>query len=174
VKAGIRTLTVALALLAAILAAPSTAQAAPESAADIATAIQNPDGDGGDRFTAPGTPRITAPPADKATAAASSPTVSPSVGYEYVAAGGTYTCYSGYFCAGVWDPTVSKWKVFKFYYCNRHSVYNWLGNGFYLNNQTGGATAIFYGSNSQILRYAPADGRQYSYNWDPIWSIKNC
>lgn len=60
------------------------------------------------------------------------------------------------------------------YYCHFYTLYNWLGNGFYVNNQTGGATAYFYNSGRQVIESAPADGYQRSIDWDPVYYIKNC
>lgn len=77
-------------------------------------------------------------------------------------------------CTAVWDPTRSLWKIFYLYYCHSYTLYNWLGNGFYVNNQTGGATAYFYNSSRQVIESAPADGYQRSIDWDPVYYIKNC
>jgi hypothetical protein len=166
----VRTLLIAAALLAATVAAPATAQAAPESAPAVARTAQNLDG----RFTAPGAPHITRPPADRATAAAVSPTISPSANYFFIPPNSDYQCYSGNLCTGVWDPTRSQWKIFKLYYCNFYTLYNWLGDGFYVNNQTDGTTAYFYNSSRQVIKSAPADHEQHPYDWDPVYYIRNC
>jgi murein DD-endopeptidase MepM/ murein hydrolase activator NlpD len=107
-----------------------------------------------------------------------SPTISPSdsapnADFEHVSAGGSYSCPFGTLCTGVWDPSVGKWKVFKLYYCRTYALSNWLGAGFFWNNQTPGTTAFFYGQSGNVLAsFLP--GGQLNYNWDPVWFIKNC
>jgi hypothetical protein len=91
---------------------------------------------------------------------------------EYVAAGGTYICNSGYFCAGAWDGI--RWKVFHLYTCRLYTLSNWTGSGFYLNNQTGGVVARFYNNTGAQIGTAAADGVQRTRNWDPVAYIRNC
>ncbi|WDV51543.1 hypothetical protein PV963_14725 [Streptomyces coeruleorubidus] len=107
-------------------------------------------------------------------AAAAAPTVSPSADYFHIS-GTSYTCPTGNLCARVWDPTVSKYKVFKFYNCNTYSLSNWEGTGGYANRQTGSrATATFYGQSGNVLKNVPVGGSQTSYSWSPVWKIRNC
>ncbi|MER6016412.1 hypothetical protein [Streptomyces bluensis] len=106
--------------------------------------------------------------------AAVSPTISPATRFIHVATGEPYTCDSGNFCGEVWDPVVSKWKVFFLYYCNRYALANWNGMGDYTNAQTGGAAATFYRQNGSVLGTAPAGTVEVPQDWTPVWYIRNC
>ncbi|MFJ1589865.1 hypothetical protein ACIOD0_06365 [Kitasatospora albolonga] len=115
-----------------------------------------------------------APAADGPSAAAQSPRVSPSANYFYTSGPG-YTCPTGNFCARVWDPTVGKHKVFKLYKCATYALSYWEGAGGYVNRQTGSrATATFYGQSGNVLKNVPIGGGTQSYNWSPVWKIRNC
>jgi hypothetical protein len=106
-------------------------------------------------------------------AAAVSPTIRPAVRFIHRADGELFHCDPGNLCVEVWDPTVSKWKIFFLYTCNRYYVSNWHGDGYYLNKQTGGVTSYFYGESGNVLRSftPPQVGTQ---DWTPVWSIRNC
>ncbi|MFD4874387.1 hypothetical protein ACFWOB_13555 [Streptomyces sp. NPDC058420] len=106
-------------------------------------------------------------------AAAVSPTISPSTTVSYRTDDQTFTCGAGNLCLEVWDQTVSKWKIFYLYNCNRYSLSNWTGNGYYLNKQTGSVTSYFYDANGNVLRSfsPPQVGDQ---DWNPVWSVRNC
>lgn len=109
-----------------------------------------------------------------------SPTISPSdsapgADVQFAPAGGTYSCASGTFCAGVWDPNAGQWKVFKLFFCTTYALSNWNGSGFYFDNQTAGTQTFFYDQfHIQINKNAIFPGPQVNYNWDPVWFIKNC
>ncbi|MFD3582006.1 hypothetical protein [Streptomyces sp. NPDC058683] len=128
---------------------------------------------------ASGTSRsITAPAAPAGAsakiAAANAPTTSPAVSTTHVAPGGTAPCASGNLCAVVWDPTTSDYKVFYFYTCNRYSLSYWNGGGTYADHQTGGVTSYFYGQSGNVLATVTPDPATYSFDWTPVWSIRNC
>lgn len=106
--------------------------------------------------------------------AAVPPTISPSVVTEHVSEVGGFTCHRGELCTQVWDPTVSRWKVFHLYNCRMYSLSNWLGSGYFVNNQTGNAVASFYDQNGRLLFRTSPDNVLYPLNWDPIWYIRNC
>ncbi|MFE2296168.1 hypothetical protein [Streptomyces sp. NPDC059452] len=115
-----------------------------------------------------------APAADGPSAAAQSPRVSPAADYFHTSGPG-YTCPTGNFCARVWDPTVQKYKVFKLYKCATYALSYWGGTGGYANRQTGSrATATFYGESGNVLRNVPVGASSTSYNWSPVWKIRNC
>ncbi|WJK42887.1 hypothetical protein O7608_11130 [Solwaraspora sp. WMMA2056] len=77
--------------------------------------------------------------------AAASPTISPAAArVRYFAPGSTASCPSGNLCLAVWNSPGSNWKVFDLYYCHRYALSNWYGQGHWVNNQTGGATAYAY------------------------------
>ncbi|MEU9246521.1 hypothetical protein [Streptomyces shenzhenensis] len=107
------------------------------------------------------------------TVAAVSPTISPATDVSYRADDQTFTCGAGNLCLEVWDQTVSKWKIFYLYNCNRYYLSNWYGDGYYLNKQTGSVTSYLYDANGNVLRAfsPPQVGTQ---NWDPVWSVRNC
>jgi hypothetical protein len=107
-------------------------------------------------------------------AAAVPPTVSPAADFFYFGGPG-YVCPEGNFCARVWDPTAGTYRVYKFYRCATYSLANWQGVGGYANGQTGSrATATFYGQSGNRLLDVPIGGQDTSYDWGPVWKIRNC
>ena len=107
--------------------------------------------------------------------AATTPGISPAVSFIWVAPGGTFACDSGNLCPVVWDPTTGTWKSFYLYNCNRYYVSYWNGGGYYVDHQTGNVTSYFYGSGgNQLASFTPDWPTLHSYNWDPVYSIRNC
>lgn len=105
---------------------------------------------------------------------AASPSISPGTSIETVAPGQVYTCALGTLCTGVWDPNVSKWRVFKLVVCTTYAVSNWNGSGFYWDNQTGSPLSTYYGqSHNALISFRPGGG-QLAVDWSPVWFIKNC
>ncbi|MDO0935744.1 hypothetical protein QQY66_30195 [Streptomyces sp. DG2A-72] len=105
----------------------------------------------------------------------SSPSISPAAEQvRYVTSPTGYTCSYGRLCARVWDPNVSKWKVFDLYACRTYSLSQWNGTGGYVNNQTTGTTARFYNSSGSVIHSSTALDTDSSYSWTPVWKIKNC
>jgi hypothetical protein len=151
----------ALALAGLLLTAPAQAAVSPthSTAAHV--------------ITLPAAPHGAAAVSPKS-AAAVSPTVSPAVSTVHGAPGTPINCAAGNLCAFAWDPTTSDWKLFYLYTCNRYSLSNWLGTGGYLDKQTGGVTSYFYGQSGNVLASFTPDSTQHSYDWDPVWSIRNC
>ncbi|MFC0006453.1 hypothetical protein [Micromonospora siamensis] len=105
--------------------------------------------------------------------AAYSPTISPATNVRYTSNPQTVSCAYGNFCASVWDPTRGTWKVFDLYYCNRYALSYWQGTGYYYNNQYGGVRVYFYNQSGGTLKSFTTVGRG-TYNWDPVWYIRNC
>src|ERR1041384_767386 len=101
--------------------------------------------------------------------AATAPSISPATEIEDAVPGGTYSCASGNFCAIVWNPTIGKWRVFKMFNCARYSVFNWIGGGFYFDNQTGNPATMVFGQNGAQLNppgnIFPGGGQQ-SIDWN--------
>ncbi|MEU6352821.1 hypothetical protein ABZ896_26420 [Streptomyces sp. NPDC047072] len=158
-----RTLLAGLGALALSLAALCTAGPAGAAPADR---------DLGQVLTMPAAPSAAELPAG---AAAEPPTAWPKpAGITHIAARESITCASGNLCAAVWDATQGDYVVYSFYYCDTYTLSNWVGTGSYRNNQTGGVTAYFYGQNGQTVTPVGPGGSSNSYNWGPIWSIKNC
>lgn len=132
-----------------------------------------------ERLVAPPAPEGAAPAVaggdqGKISNLAASPSISPGTSIETVAPGQVYTCALGTLCTGVWDPNVSKWRVFKLVVCTTYSVSNWNGSGFYWDNQTGSPLSTYYGqSRNPLISFRPGGG-QLAVDWSPVWFIKNC
>ncbi|MFR0357555.1 hypothetical protein [Streptomyces sediminimaris] len=156
----LRKLAAVIAACGALTFGAATAEAAPAHDAQTAVATH----------TAPAAPAG----AKTARPAATSPYTSPGSSAGHVAAGASYTCEYGNLCSLAWDPTVGQWELFKMYYCNRYYLYYWNGGGAYLNNQTPGSVGHFYDVNGGNLKTIYRDTTQRSYNWDPVYSIRNC
>ncbi|MEV1026472.1 hypothetical protein [Streptomyces sp. NPDC050264] len=108
-------------------------------------------------------------------AAAEPPTTWPKANkIVHVPIGGSLNCESGNLCVAAWDTTRSDYAVFSLYYCDTYTLSNFLGAGSYQNSQTGGATAYFYGQSGNLIKSVPTGVYGGNYNWNPVWSIKNC
>ncbi|MEU8759707.1 hypothetical protein [Streptomyces sp. NPDC048659] len=136
-----------------------------------AAASDGPRAGGGHTMVMPPAPRGEGP--SSRTVAAVSPTVSPWADYVHTSSGSPVTCASGNLCTGVWDPVVGKYKVFFLYRCAQYSLSYWNGVGQVVNNQVG-AAAFFYGQNGQVRDVVLPDPRPFTYDWGPVWSIRNC
>jgi hypothetical protein len=79
-------------------------------------------------------------------------------------------------CFAVWDHWLGAWKGINLYHCRTYTLSDWLGNGDFSNNQTGGAAVILYGQQGQVLGSYPPNGSRsyYSVNWNEVWKIKPC
>lgn len=160
-KRSVLGLVAALAVASAALFVAGPTQAATDSA----------DSKAGHVMVLPAAPHGVTP---KSTAA-NSPGISPAADkVVHVAFDDHVVCTSGNFCTAVWDPTTNDWKVFFLFTCRKYYLSYWQGDGTYMNSQTGGAVAIFYGQNGNELKRIPAGEAHYPYNWDPVWSIRNC
>lgn len=111
--------------------------------------------------------------ASSATSAVS-PTVSPAAPSQLVPSGSHITCDTGYFCAGVRDPTAGQWRVFFLYDCDRYYLSNWQGTGEVMNSQTDNAQATIYGQSGDVIQTFPVSTDAPDVDWDPVWSIRNC
>jgi hypothetical protein len=108
-------------------------------------------------------------------AAAEPPTAWPKpADIQHVSTPGGFSCAGGNLCTSVYDPTKGDYVVYSFYYCDTYTLSNWSGTGGYRNAQTGGATAHFYGKTGNELKSVPVGGSSSSYNWSPVYSIRNC
>jgi hypothetical protein len=120
-----------------------------------------------------------------------SPTISPSVTVAYIPPGHGYNCGVGNLCTFVWDPNylwvdgqggarLGVWKMFYLYVCREYALFNWLGDGYYHNNQTPaglrGVRSYFRNMfHNTIGSYITPDNTlHWPYDWDPVWYIKNC
>lgn len=123
-------------------------------------------------LTMPAAPPASALPAG---AAAEPPTAWPKPNkILHVAARESITCESGNLCTATYDATRGDYVVYYFYYCGTYTLSNWVGTGSYRNSQTGGVTARFYGKDGGTVTSVGPGGSSNSYNWSPIWSLKNC
>ncbi|MFG3037445.1 hypothetical protein ACGFYZ_11120 [Streptomyces sp. NPDC048330] len=129
------------------------------------------EGGGGHIMVMPPAPRAHVP--SSRAVAAVSPTVSPWADYVHTSSGSPVTCASGNLCTGVWDPVVGKYKVFFLYRCHQYALSHWNGVGQVVNNQVG-AAAFFYGQNGQVLDVVLPEPTPFTYDWTPVWSIRNC
>jgi len=86
-------------------------------------------------------------------------------------------CPSSHFC--IYTEVSASWtsKVFSFWHCRRNgsdwAMQNWNGDGFYHNNNSGGAHAYIKGVNHNVLVNVPVGGFS-SYNFVPAWYIQAC
>lgn len=101
--------------------------------------------------------------------AAPAPTTSPAAERRYFVTSLNITCRSGRVCAVV--PYSNGWYVFDFYYYGRYYLSWWYGNGFAINNQTGGAAARLLDQSGGQVICVPAGSTGYG-SWTPIWSIR--
>ncbi|MFJ3339225.1 hypothetical protein [Streptomyces sp. NPDC086766] len=80
--------------------------------------------------------------------------------------------YSGYFCAYS-QPTFQGSEI-QMYYCQSYSM-PWGGYGSWVNDQTAGTRARFYGSGGSLLYTTPgAYSSNQNYYWTPVWTIRPC
>ncbi|MCC3655122.1 hypothetical protein LIX60_27365 [Streptomyces sp. S07_1.15] len=161
-------------LVAAVgLAGGTLLAAAPVQASGTAQTPGSAERAGGDRVQ-------TAPPAPAGARAdagvmATSPRISPAAEQiRYVTSNTDYACSYGRLCTRVWDPVVGKWKIFDLYVCRTYSLSYWNGTGGYVNNQTTGTKAYYYNSSGGVIKTSTALDTSNSYNWTPVWKIKNC
>lgn len=77
------------------------------------------------------------------------------------------SCGFGHLCMTV------RGTNFDFYYCRTWTVSNWYGTGPFVNNQTPGTVARFYGQQGQQLWTSTAYQSGVA-NWGPVWSLRNC
>ncbi|MFI8069494.1 hypothetical protein ACIF85_12020 [Streptomyces sp. NPDC086033] len=152
------------------LALTAVFTAGPAGAAPAGAVPENRDF--GQILTMPAAPPASALPAG---AAAEPPTAWPKPNkILHVAARESITCESGNLCTATYDPTRGDYVVYYFYYCDTYTLSNWIGTGSYRNSQTGGVTAHFYGQGGGTVTSVGPGGSSNSYNWSPIWSLKNC
>jgi hypothetical protein len=84
----------------------------------------------------------------------------------------TGAVYSGYFC--VYSGTVYSGSYYYWYACGTRGM-PWGGNGSWINDQTPGTRATFYNSSGGVYYTTPAPySSNQSYNWTPVWNVKNC
>lgn len=103
-----------------------------------------------------------------------SPQTSPAASYVYTPAGGSVTCQPGNLCTAVYDPTKGEYKVFFLSICARYALSYWNGTGVFTDNQTGGVRSYFYNSSGGIITsFVPVIVNR-TYDWTPVWSIRNC
>lgn len=115
--------------------------------------------------------RLPARPNTVAPATAHHPTISPSV--EVTHEKTSYICYSGELCDVVYDPAAGEWDVFRMVKCTTYSLSDWLGDGTYYDNQTGGVRSYFYGSSGNVIK-SFVSGHNVTQNWTPVYKIKDC
>lgn len=129
---------------------------------------------GGRVLTAPAPPR-TAQLTSAQALLLEHPTVTPAAdSTDHVEPGVGYSCARGNLCTLVWDFVTDNWKLFRLFTCHTYALSNWLDQGAYYDNQTGGVTSIFYNQDGSERKRITPDATQHLYGWTPVWSIKNC
>ncbi|MDQ7809990.1 hypothetical protein Q5425_40225 [Amycolatopsis sp. A133] len=79
----------------------------------------------------------------------------------------------GYFCA--YSEHWYMGDAIEMYNCAGYSLPNWTGTGSWINQQTPGTRARFYGQSGNLLFTTPApDSFDDEYYWGPVWTIRNC
>jgi hypothetical protein len=136
-------------------------------------------------FQAQGVRILIAPPApsgadQKATemsVAAVEPDTTPGVTSHPVAPGETYECTAGYFCPLVWNYVTRKWKVFFMYFCRIQHLQNWIGGGYYYNNQIPPVNPVdVFNQNGKLISALVVENprRTRPIDWTPAWSLDVC
>jgi hypothetical protein len=77
------------------------------------------------------------------------------------------TCRYGYLCMEV------RGTVFNYYTCKTWTVSNWYGTGPWINNQTPGTVARFYGKSGNELWSSTAYSSGTA-DWAPVYSLRPC
>lgn len=77
------------------------------------------------------------------------------------------SCRYGYLCMDV------RGTVFNYYTCGKWSVSNWYGTGPWINNQTAGTVARFYGQSDNELWNTTAYSSGTA-DWAPVYSLRPC
>ncbi|MFB9236264.1 hypothetical protein ACFFWC_12010 [Plantactinospora siamensis] len=177
----------ALALLGVVLAsvltftAPASAHQRAQASGALASGVTLADrghhpGGGGRPGGRPGRPGR--PGGGGVGGAAVSPTINPAAAQiRYTTDPTRTTCASRNLCVFVLDPTrpAGTYKVFDLFTCQRYYLTQWLGTGYYNNQQTGSPapTVYFYPQSGPPIRSFTAKGIG-TQNWFPVWSIVNC
>ncbi|KUO01255.1 hypothetical protein AQJ84_02015 [Streptomyces resistomycificus] len=80
--------------------------------------------------------------------------------------------HSGWFCA--YSREGFNGDALRWYECGRRGM-PWGDWGSWINDQTPGTRAIFFGADGSAYDATPAPYSSNSrYYWTPVWSIKNC
>ncbi|WP_406740055.1 hypothetical protein [Streptomyces atratus] len=77
------------------------------------------------------------------------------------------SCRYGYLCMDV------RGTVFNYYTCGLWTVSNWWGTGPWINNQTKGTVARFYGQSGNELWRSTAYSSGTA-DWAPVYSLRPC
>ncbi|MFF4492332.1 hypothetical protein ACFY0F_38690 [Streptomyces sp. NPDC001544] len=145
----------------------------PAAAADAATA-DSPSAHGARTQPSalrplPPAPRL--PRGVKATA----PYVAPAADFdEFVRGHLPVPCSNGTLCPVVWNPVAQKWRQYHLSVCSAYQLFFWQGDGDYFDNQTGNVRSYFYDRQGRELYSFTPDRVTHPYNWDAVWSIRNC
>lgn len=94
----------------------------------------------------------------------------------YVGVATPIVCDAGYFCAYIENPNKPGfWEVFNFYQCGLYTLYNWVGYGYAVDAQTGGAVARTYNSTGGVIASYPANPSALTQvSWTPVYYIRPC
>ncbi|GAB7045496.1 hypothetical protein [Catenuloplanes indicus] len=86
-------------------------------------------------------------------------------------------CPVSHFCLYTNLTPAAGGKVFSFYHCRRNgsdwALQNWNGEGWYYNNNDGGARAYIKNRNRATIAN-PAPGQGAAFNFVPAWYVQAC
>jgi hypothetical protein len=87
-------------------------------------------------------------------------------------------CPYEYFCAyrgGFYSGSVEEGSQMNYYYCNDPLPMYWSTEGSYINDQTDGTRAYWYGISGQVVYITPgAPASNPEVNWTPVYTIDPC
>lgn len=86
---------------------------------------------------------------------------------------GEQRAQDGHFCA--YDTHDFQGDSIDAYHCIKYSLPNWTGIGSWINQQTPGVRAKFYGQSGNLLLTTPVPNSwDRNYDWTRVWTIKPC
>jgi hypothetical protein len=81
--------------------------------------------------------------------------------------------HSGWFC--LYKQPVFQGDVLSMYTCGNHPIYNWLGRGSWVNDQTQGTVALLRSNSWSYAYYTPgAYSSDTDYDWTPVDVVHPC
>ncbi|WP_143047038.1 hypothetical protein [Amycolatopsis xylanica] len=78
----------------------------------------------------------------------------------------------GHFCA--YSRPTHLGDSIDMYHCQKYSLPGWSGVGSWINAQSSGTRARFYGKSGNLLYTTPVPNSFDDYNWSPVWTIRPC
>lgn len=86
---------------------------------------------------------------------------------------GEQRAQDGHFCA--YEFNDFQGDTVDAFHCVKYSLPGWTGIGSWINQQTPGVRAKFYGKSGNLLLTTPVPNSwDRNYDWTPVWTIKPC